>query len=241
MPLIEGLEVFAGSQVASLSVPRTNPLLMNEWRIGRQMTTLYSYVLVTDSGLAPNPYHGYCTLAVCKPKIRATAQVGDIVIGTGSAASHVQRGDQLIYAMCVTEVLTTAQYWNDPRFEVKKPSNSSITHLVGDNIYEPLDNGDWKQLLSLHCPNDMERDLSEQSVLLSDKFVYFGNETRTLPDIFLEEPERLIKRGPGHRTKSREHVVAKFKNWIEAIGGWSGVRGDPSIAFENTKCVAIDC
>ena len=205
------------------------------------MTTLHSYVLVTDSGLAPNPYHGYCTLAVCKPKIRATAQVGDIVIGTGSTARHVQRGDQLMYAMCVTEVLTTAQYWNDPRFEVKKPSDSSIIHLVGDNIYEPLDNGDWKQLLSLHGPNDIERDLSEQTVLVSDKFVYFGSDSCTLPENFLQGPERLIKKGPGHRKESREHVIAKFVNWIEAMGGWSAVRGEPSVAMENTKCVAIDC
>ncbi|MYD80932.1 MAG: hypothetical protein F4X44_10010 [Gammaproteobacteria bacterium] len=206
-----------------------------------QVSTLYSYVLVTDSGLAPNPYHGYCTLAVCKPKIRAKAQAGDIVIGTGSAACHVQRGDQMIYAMWVTEVLTTAQYWSDPRFNAKKPNKSSSIHLVGDNIYEPLDNCKWNQLQSLHFAHDMKRDLSEKFVLVSDKFVYFGSDSPTLPQNFVDGSECLIKRGPGHRTESREEVIAKFVDWIEELGGWSGVPGNPSNGVQDKLSVTIGC
>lgn len=189
---------------------------------------LYSYVLVTDSGLAPNPYHGYCTLAACKPQIRAKAKVGDIVIGTGSAARHVQRGDKMVYAMCITEVLSTAQYWNDPRFEAKKPTGSRGVQFVGDNIYEPLDSGDWRQLPSLHCADDIERDLRAQVVLVSDRFVYFGCDPPTLPKNFVEGPNCLIKKGQGHRTESRKEVIEEFKKWIEGGGGWSGVRGNPS-------------
>lgn len=32
--------------------------------------TLFSYVVETDSGFAPNPFFGVCTLARCKPSIR---------------------------------------------------------------------------------------------------------------------------------------------------------------------------
>lgn len=209
--------------------------------VSDQVATLYSYVLVKDPGLAPNPYHGYCTLAVCKPKIRAKAQVGDIVIGTGSAARHVQRGDHMIYEMCVTEVLATAQYWTDPRFIIKKPNKSSSIRIVGDNIYEPLDSGEWKQLPSLHCVGDIERDLSVQTVLVSDKFVYFGSNSPTLPQNFAKGSECLIKKGPGHRTESREKVIAKFEDWIEELGGWSGIRGNPSNADQDKKCGPIDC
>ncbi len=205
------------------------------------MTALYSYVLATDSGLAPKPFHGYCTLAVCKPKIRAKAQVGEIVIGTGIAARHVQRADQMIYVMSVTEVLTTGQYWNDPRFEIKKPNKSSSTNYVGDNIYESLDNGEWKQLTSLHNLHDIERDLSVQTVLVSDKIVYFGSNSRSLIKNFLEGSECQIKRGPGHRTESRKAVIAKFENWIEELGGWMGVRGKSSMPVCDKKCVSVDC
>ena len=31
------------------------------------MTKLYSYIVATDSGFSPNPFHGFCTLACCKP------------------------------------------------------------------------------------------------------------------------------------------------------------------------------
>ena len=34
------------------------------------MARIYSYVVRYDSGFAPNPFYGYCTLATCKPDIR---------------------------------------------------------------------------------------------------------------------------------------------------------------------------
>lgn len=37
---------------------------------GEQRTIVYEYVMTSDSGFAPNPFHGTCTLACCKPKIR---------------------------------------------------------------------------------------------------------------------------------------------------------------------------
>ena len=43
---------------------------------------LFSYTVDTDSGFAPNPFGGICTLACCKPKIRQSANVQDWVIGT---------------------------------------------------------------------------------------------------------------------------------------------------------------
>jgi len=43
---------------------------------GRDCATtmkVYSYIVAYDSGFAPNPFHGICTLACCKPTIRRTA------------------------------------------------------------------------------------------------------------------------------------------------------------------------
>ena len=53
------------------------------------MPTLYTYVMPYDGGSAPNPYWGICTLVICKPKIRLSAQVGDWVVGTGSIRARV--------------------------------------------------------------------------------------------------------------------------------------------------------
>ena len=74
---------------------------------------LYSYIVANDTGFAPNPFHGYCTLATCKPRIRKTARVGDWIVGTGSKRNG--KAGYAVYAMRVTEIMTFDEYWSDPR------------------------------------------------------------------------------------------------------------------------------
>jgi len=83
---------------------------------------LYSYVMVSDTGFAPNPFDGFCTLACCKPNIRRTASVDDWIVGTGS--NGTVGNDKLIYAMKVTEKTDFDIYYHDKRF-----------HNRLDNIY----------------------------------------------------------------------------------------------------------
>ena len=61
---------------------------------------IYSYKLSRDYGFAPNPFHGICTLATCKPQIRKGAQVGDLIIGCGSKELKMQ--GKIIFAMRVS-------------------------------------------------------------------------------------------------------------------------------------------
>ena len=42
---------------------------------------LFSYTIPIDDGAAPNPFHGMCTLAICKPGIRRVAKKGDWIAG----------------------------------------------------------------------------------------------------------------------------------------------------------------
>ena len=65
------------------------------------MTRIYSYVVRYDSGFAPNPFYGFCTLATCKPDIRRAANVGDWIVGSGSNDRSIRRGGHLVYAMQV--------------------------------------------------------------------------------------------------------------------------------------------
>lgn len=51
------------------------------------MTRIYSYVVRYDSGFAPNPFYGYCTLATCKPDIRRAAEVGDWLVAPATTAA----------------------------------------------------------------------------------------------------------------------------------------------------------
>lgn len=71
------------------------------------MNRLFSYTIPVDDGAAPNPFDGLCTLAICKPKIRSRAKVGDWVAGLGS--KNAPSGDlsgRLVYAMKVDEVMS---------------------------------------------------------------------------------------------------------------------------------------
>jgi len=68
---------------------------------------VFAYILAADSGFAPNPFQGWCTLACCKPAIRRRAQPGDWIMGITPHAL----GNELAYAFRVNESLTFAEYW----------------------------------------------------------------------------------------------------------------------------------
>jgi hypothetical protein len=163
---------------------------------------LYSYVLKHDRGFAPNPEGKYCTLACCKPKVRKAAEVGDWIAGTGSARN--KQSDRLVYAMRVTEKLTFDEYWRDRRFKGRK-----------DNIYCPTCEASRPLVQKeneFHDEEQMPHDLSGQFVLVSDRFVYFG-EKKSIPI-----PRRLhgiIKKGPGHRCDFDDGLVDGFVRWVE--------------------------
>lgn len=144
---------------------------------------LYSYPITRDFGFAPNPFHGICTLATCKPKIRKSAKVGDWVMGIGGCnLSRVKR--KCIYLMKVTEKLAFPEYWNDSRFVLKKPTrNGSRVQMLGDNIYHKDDAGNWIQENSHHSLSDgsvndvnLNRDTgSTDQVLVSECFFILGS------------------------------------------------------------------
>lgn len=144
---------------------------------------LYIYVVDRDFGFAPNPFHGYCTLATCKPLIRARAQIGDWIMGVGG--SRLKATGKCIYLMKVTEIQTFNDYWPDARFQRKKSvRNGSKVMMVGDNIYhQAADNASWIQEDSHHSMSDgsqnlenLKTDTSSVNVLLSDHFYYFGKD-----------------------------------------------------------------
>lgn len=152
----------------------------------------FIYKIVRDLGFAPNPFNGWCTLATCKPRIRKAAQIGDYVIGIGSKTANTH-GD-VIYVLKVKEALTFNEYWNDPRFQYKKPSmNGSLKAIRGDNIYREDDNGKWHQLDSHHSNVDgsvnidnLKTDTSINRVLVSDEYLYLGKDRIQVPDEWID-------------------------------------------------------
>lgn len=170
----------------------------------------YVYVVDRDFGFAPNPYHGCCTLATCVPRIRASAKIGDWIMGVGG--SRLKATGRSIYLMKVSEVLTFNDYWSDVRFYRKKPvRNGSLVMMVGDNVYrQDADSKVWLQLDSHHSNpdgttnhNNLKTDTSSEYVLVSDHFYYFG---KSAPKVDLESIGYKNHRGHSKMLLSNNNV-----------------------------------
>jgi hypothetical protein len=181
---------------------------------------LYSYVITRDYGFAPNPFHGVCTLATCKPVIRRIAKTGDWIIGTGSA--EYQRTGQLICAMRVSESMTFDDYWADPRFRAKRPDlTGSKMQAFGDNIYSRDDSGQWVQLDSHHSrpggeinPDNVADDTQTNRVLIATEFSYFGADAPLIPAAFRGEGIANVCAHRGHRSNFAPGLVEAFLDWL---------------------------
>ncbi len=175
---------------------------------------VFSYVVTHDSGFSPNPFHALCTLACCKPQIRRTARADDLIVGLST------RCERVVYAMPVAVITDFEEYWENPRYRAKRPimDSTAAVDRRGDNIYAPLDNGDFRQLSSRHSnrdgtedPQNKRRDLSCINVLISDRFVYWGDDGPPLPAGL-----RFLEVGRGHRCKFSHEQVQRVVQWFES-------------------------
>jgi len=176
------------------------------------------YVVDRDFGFAPNPFHGTCTLATCKPPIRKHARIGDWVIGMGGR--RLKSTGRCVYAMRVTLVLAFNEYWANEAFFDKRPvRNGSRVMMVGDNIYHrDQRDHEWMQLDSHHSlpdgspnPLNINKDTKVDRVLISQDFFYFG---RTAPPVPLELLQSIgFKNKIGHLKFDTEECT-DLLNWI---------------------------
>jgi hypothetical protein len=191
---------------------------------GRHMR-LYSYVVRYDVGFAPNPFYGVCTLATCKPDIRKTASMGDLIIGTGSAGQ--QRTGYLVFVMRVIEIMNYDNYWADQRFASKKPNmHGSMKQAYGDNIYHRSPGSEsWIQENSRHSladgtPNskNIKHDTKCPRVLISDDFAYFGGTGPEIPKGFRSFDGYDICVARGYKNHFPESLIQAFEAWWRALG-----------------------
>ncbi|TBD04820.1 hypothetical protein ELH21_10690 [Rhizobium leguminosarum] len=179
---------------------------------------VYIYVVARDFGFAPNPFHGVCSLATCKPVVRRMAKVDDWVFGMGG--TKLGAVGRCIFAMQVTETLSFDEYWAAPRFKDKKPvRNGSRTMMLGDNIYHQSEAA-WHQLDSHHSRPDgspdlhnVKTDTGTDRVLISERFFYFGKEAPEVPNTVLQEIG--YKNIRGHRVYMNDQCQGLL-DWLMA-------------------------
>ena len=203
------------------------------------MPSVYLYVVDRDFGFAPNPFHGCCTLATCKPTIRRTAAIGDWVLGMGG--SRLNAIGRCIFAMQVTKKISFDDYWSDPAYTEKKPVRNGIkTMLIGDNIYHrDLQSAAWRQEDSHHSSDDgtanlynVERDTRSNNVLISDRFLYFGKNAPVVPSAILDAIG--YKNVRSHRRIDQE-VARPIIDWLlSEFGRKLNVLAGYPFDFENS-------
>ena len=170
---------------------------------------LCTYIVRQDTGLAPNPYWGLCTLAVCTPNhqgIRLGA--GDWIAGFLDKS----RKYRFLYAMEVSEVLDLDTYFHDPRFQAKKPDlRGSWMERCGDNFYSRRKDGSWRQHRNrFHLSEALKiQDTRYARGFIGTRFWYQGRAAEPAPHKFVS----LIG-GRGARVNHDPSLAYAFRDWV---------------------------
>ena len=183
---------------------------------------LFTYTIPIDDGAAPNPFRGMCSLAICKPGIRQTAQKNDWVAGLGSR--HASSGDlsqRLVYAMRIEEVVSLEDYDRraptDWPHRIPNTDSADLSERLGDCIYDFSD-GTPRQRPGVHGPENIDTDLGGRNVLVSHDFYYFGSRAIPLPDNL----HPICHQTQGHKRQANAPYFQIFVNWLRGLSLTSG-------------------
>ena len=184
--------------------------------------TLCTYLIANDTGLAPNPYHGWCSLAVCTPNHQgARLTDGDWIAGFLTKA----RGYKLVYVLQIEQRLHLNKYFRDPRFAAKRPNlRGDWRARCGDNFYSQDREGHWKQHRNRFHIGEahLKKDTRRPYVFVGRRFWYFGREA-------LDPPPQLgrLWGGRGIRVNHDPVLVEQLLQWVSS--GWKeGIHGLPN-------------
>lgn len=218
-----------------------------------RVSVLFSYIVETDSGFAPNPFFGLCTLACCKPRIRNAvgkrllqesgrtdvhelrhADPGYIrsqniwVVGLAGASLRDHPRRSVVYAMQVTDVLDFESYFEE--HPEKQPvrtghvtSNDPEWH--GDAIYTGNDPATARQLApSAHSDGDSEHQGNKEHDLGGGYVLLSDHFVYFGKDAPYVAVEEKLHHGIGHRINHSPEALAELESWLN--GPWSDLFND---------------
>jgi hypothetical protein len=202
---------------------------------------LFSYCIPIDDGAAPNPFHGRCTLVICKPKIRRVAEIGDWVVGIGSKnVNGFDYSGKLVYAMKVTEKLDMQFYDEQCRLlglpKIPNMTSPDYIRKLGDCIYDFSNSAEPVIRPSVHTEANRKTDLGGKYALRSDHFYYFGDHAELIPDRF----SVLIRQGRNHQSKMNESIKEEFIEWVTGTFERNKLYGSPQIKLNFTPAGVAD-
>lgn len=170
---------------------------------------VHTYVIATDAGSAPNYDRPFVTLAVCKPRIRKKAEIGDLVLAFAGRRVNSKEPHCVVWAGVVSEKMSFADYWNDRRFAGKKPDKSGHP----DNFYRPVGGRLLWVQNDVHRPEAIKRDTDGKFVLGFLPSWRFGAHGPLLPIKF---GLRMVGGRRGERVSElSEPEWKRLKMWLD--------------------------
>lgn len=177
----------------------------------KQPNSIYFYKMTADNGGAPCVHKGVLSLAICKPQIRRTAEVDDLVFGFGGK----RLGGRLIYAAFVTDKPEVGDYYKKLEYRARP-----------DCIYRALEGRPkLKANARFHTEDDQSgtdvgKRFEKAHVLLSDDFRYFGAAgTTDYQKRHKKLAAALRNLGRGHRVNHPNKVREELCRLAEELWG----------------------
>lgn len=200
---------------------------------------IYFYKMTVDDGGAPCCTFGRSplwSLAICKPKIRSTAQKDDIVIGFAAKGMDPSAKFGVVHVAKLGTPVDGREYYG----------HRSMYSMRHDCIYEATGDDYRKRTnAQYHKDDHMDTDLGQPPrrksarVLLSDDFRYFGA-LRFEPD-WKEYPalkRRLNALQQGHRVYHAEKLRQELVALVEELFDQPLKRSRPY--HTNSSCGEVD-
>lgn len=170
---------------------------------------VHTYVIAVDAGSAPNYDPPFVTLAVCKPRIRRKAEIGEVVMAFAGREVNPAEPHTVVWAGIVSEKMSFAEYWNDRRFATKKPDQTDHP----DNFYRPVDGGLLWVQNDVHEPDATNHDTGGKFVLGFSPSWRFGAQGPLMP---IEFDLRMVGGRRGERVDDlTESEWKRLRAWLD--------------------------
>ena len=179
---------------------------------------IYSYLLVTDNGSAPCIQQNILSLAICKPRIRKVANIGDYIIAFASKSMKISQKPKIIYIAKISNKLKLNKYYTE--FKNRKDCIYDNNLILIKNNY--------------HNNCNIKKDINGRYVLLSNEFIYFGKNFIDVP----QQIKNIVPKYQGHMSKKNikytKEFISIFNKCKKKYG--LGIKGQHIHSIKNNTC-----
>jgi hypothetical protein len=190
------------------------------------MSKYYFYKLTHDNGGAPCIDGNLLSLAICKPMIRSTAEVDNIILGF--AANSLHSNNRLLYVARVTKKLVGGDYFKSAAYRHR----ADCIYFWRSGRYHVRPNAQYHgSIADLHHDLGKHAAYGRTNTLLSTKFCYFGvNGSAAYKSKFPAVAQAIARLKQGHRVSHDSKLLRELAQLANSSCSFTQAQllGEPS-------------